>query len=115
MNANSREIRQAVVNHVGEHVSREDYGVDTWKEVIRRKMAEVKEPGDYLHSRTAGARQVEGGAFLVYHGEIEEFLLTLHYTPQSIEMRNTDTRWELYKRLVGRAFSDILHHGYEPQ
>lgn len=115
MNANSREIRQAVVNHIGEHVSREDYGVENWRQVIRRKMEEVKDERAYNSPRTAGARQVEGGAFLVYHGEIEQFLLTLHYTPESIEMRDTDTRWELYKRLVGRAFYDILHESYEPQ
>lgn len=121
MNANNKEIRQAVVNHIGEHTSREDYGVGTWKEVIYRKMSEVQQPADKypayggIHPRTAGARQVEGGSFLIYHGEIEEFLLTLHYTPESACMKDDETRWEQYQQLVGRAFYDIVQNGYEPQ
>ena len=115
MNANSKQIRQAVVNHIGEHTSPKDYGVETWKEVIRKKVEDVKEPGEYVHSRTAGARQVQGGSFLVYNGDVEEFLLSLHYTAGSICMRNEETRWEQYQQLIGRGFYDILSEGYTPE
>lgn len=115
MTANNIEIRQAVVNHIGEFTSPKDYGVETWKEVIRKKVEEVKEPGKFLHSRKAGILQAQAGSFLVYHWEVEEFLLSLHYTTGSICMRSEESRWEQYKHLVGRGFYDILSEGYTPE
>lgn len=50
---------------------------------------------------------VDGGMFLCYHSDIQEFLETLNINPKNKTFTNQQS-WDLYKHLIAKAIEKIV-------
>ena len=90
LNTNSNEVRKAIQNHI-----LDTYNIDDLKSEVENLKGYNTIYTDYQ----AGAYMVQGGCFLCYYSDVEDFLNGLGINPENKDYTD-EKSWELYKHLI---------------
>jgi hypothetical protein len=94
-----RSNRKEVVNKIQEHIREYYEGIEDLKSDV-----EVQRQATTYHNFI---KLVEGGSFLVYYTDIQDFLNGLGINPNNKEYSN-EKSWELYKHLLARDGEKLI-------
>lgn len=101
---NSNEVRKALQQHI---LSYYDNIEDLKRDIDNLKDARL---GNYTIYQ-ASAYMVQGGNFLIYNGDVRDFLNSLGINPQGKEYSDQKS-WDLYKHLIALN-CERLYNGKE--
>jgi hypothetical protein len=91
LNTNSNEVRKAVQDHIKAYYENIDD--------LRRELDNLNDGRIIRSIYQAGAYMVQGGCFLIYYGDVKDFLNGLGINPTNKEYTD-EKSWELYKHLI---------------
>lgn len=110
MKSNSKEVKQRVLNHIIDYVNDWDYeNCITIEDKVKSQIDYMKCSRDSIFDTCK--RLVEGGTFLVYNGDIEEFLLSLELNNNSKKVFDEWEMFKLYVLLLARELENIYYKG----
>lgn len=105
MRSNTTEVRSKVRDHILEYFTK-DMGWNDDNAVANLK-EQLKSLDYMLTDYAKGKYMAEGGTFLVYYHDIEQFLKTLDSNNSDKNYSNANT-WELYQHLVASEVEKIV-------
>jgi len=106
MNTNCKHVREAMKSHVISFFEADNDNAtaalcDQAKSMIYRNLPTLYHVGRYM---------AEGGSFLIYHGEVKDYLNSLGINPLNKEFSDVES-WALYCHLCGLAVERVCKIG----
>ena len=103
MKTNSKQVKKAMQEHVisffeADNPDATQALTDQTKSMISRQLPRLYAVGKHM---------AEGGSFLVYYGEVIDFLNSLGINPENKEYP-VDKSWALYCHLCGLAVEQVV-------
>lgn len=105
MKAHNKQVVSKLQQHILEGFDPRDFDIETPLQALKLQIEYMKH--DHETDYDAGTRYVEGGGYLVYHGEVQEFLNGLGINPDGKEYDEQDS-WRLYVHLLAREISELV-------
>ena len=100
MRTNTKEVKTKIREHIADF-----YTANELKEEVKAIMNNDKRI--YTSVYHAVLHMVQGGCFLCYHYQVQEFLNSLDINPTNKEY-DTEKSWELYCHLIARDSQLII-------
>jgi len=107
MKSNSKDVKTALRNHINEFIDPSEYdNCNTVKEALRSQINHMKYGVDTDY--TSAYRMVEGGGFLIYTDDINNFIISLNLNNNSNKNFDDMDTFKLYCHLIAREIECII-------
>ena len=98
ISTNSKQVKELVRAHIMEHQESD-------LELLKANIKALKYNNRSVYQ--AGVDMVMGGSFLIYHGDVKDFLNGLGINPENKEYTDQKS-WDLYVHLVAREIEKLI-------